>query len=56
MRPDIMKSPIALLRHLGNLGAQGVPGDPEGPASRVILIVPAILQSLLFGYAAPPST
>jgi len=47
-----MKSPIALLRHLGNLCRKEFLAILKDPASRVILIVPPILQSLLFGYAA----
>ncbi|ARP85227.1 ABC transporter permease [Bordetella genomosp. 9] len=42
----------ALLRPLGNLCLKEFLAVLKDPASRVILIVPAILQSLLFGYAA----
>jgi ABC-2 type transport system permease protein len=47
-----MDTLIAVLRHLGNLCRKEFLAILKDPASRVILVVPAILQSLLFGYAA----
>lgn len=47
-----MNTPIAFLRRLGNLCRKEFLAVLKDPASRVILIVPVILQSLLFGYAA----
>jgi ABC-2 type transport system permease protein len=43
---------IAFLRQLGNLCRKEFVAILKDPAGRIILIVPVILQSLLFGYAA----
>jgi ABC-2 type transport system permease protein len=47
-----MESLLAFLRHLGNLCRKEFLAILKDPASRVILVAPVILQSLLFGYAA----
>nr|WP_086063103.1 ABC transporter permease [Bordetella genomosp. 8] len=47
-----MNALIAYLRPLGNLCLKEFLAILKDPASRVVLIVPVILQSLLFGYAA----
>ncbi|ANN65367.1 ABC transporter permease [Bordetella bronchialis] len=47
-----MHTPIVFLRHLGNLCRKEFLAVLKDPASRVVLVVPVILQSLLFGYAA----
>lgn len=43
---------LAFLRHLGNLCVKEFLTVIKDPATRVVLIVPPILQSLLFGYGA----
>ncbi|AOB29799.1 antibiotic ABC transporter permease [Bordetella sp. H567] len=47
-----MNTAIGFLRHLGNLCHKEFLAILKDPTSRVVLIVPVILQSLLFGYAA----
>jgi len=47
-----MASFLAWLHHLGNLCQKELLAVLKDPANRVILIAPAIVQSLLFGYAA----
>lgn len=47
-----MASLLAFLRHLGNLCQKEFLAILKDPASRVILVVPPLLQSLLFGYGA----
>lgn len=47
-----MNATIDFLRHLGNLCRKEFLAVLKDTASRVVLIVPPILQSLLFGYAA----
>lgn len=47
-----MAALIALLRHLGNLCRKEFLAILKDPASRVILVIPPLLQSLLFGYGA----
>jgi ABC-2 type transport system permease protein len=47
-----MNSLLDFLRHLGNLCHKEFLAVLKDPANRVILIVPVILQSLLFGYGA----
>jgi ABC-2 type transport system permease protein len=47
-----MDALLHFLRHLGNLCRKEFLAVLKDPASRVILVVPPLLQSLLFGYAA----
>lgn len=47
-----MQSLIALLRHLWNLCGKEFMSVMKDPSSRVVLVVPPLIQSLLFGYAA----
>jgi len=47
-----MRDLFAFLRHLGNLCHKEFLAVIKDPATRVVLIVPPILQALLFGYGA----
>lgn len=47
-----MTALIAFLRHLGNLVHKEFLAVIKDPATRVVLIVPPLLQALLFGYGA----
>lgn len=48
----MMDTLVAFLRHLANLCRKELLAVLKDPAGRIILVVPVLLQSLLFGYAA----